>query len=595
MSEQEDMDRAAAAAQVSGDTGPDSLEETLPMAGDTDGTNRVQGLRCFMCGKAPYQAEALEAHDKCVFCFKEFQEKEQVMWCDCEKWTFDGSVACLHCSFEARDTFLLSTKTSDEKRRQAGDRHVASFEGKHWKLYLKDWHQKNPGEWCIKLASGMTYQMGRADMEWAQLEGDDTQGMDIHQVVPVQVFPPDEHNHDQEMNTDGGMCLQLPWDKEWQTDLRTWHESQDNKRDGVWSVQDRKGKKWHLGIEGAAYGELVGGSLPVLDDFPITIYLSSRTNLPRSLPSRESGRRETSEAEDNCDMSDESGHERRTEDHRKGEWVFTRKENTRWELWLQNWHRERLLTHGQCLVQIADSKGRLHWMGISGTAPGTIRGDAKLTSSDFPIDGRIIQEIDLPLALRNEHKQHEAYRLRAEAACLDRVREEAHRRIEGAKEAIRRIGVPPELRHAHADVFPAAAASAAPVGGRPDALDAGRGAPASSGVTQNGRQGEEDPMMKILMQLEKLSARVERMELRGNSAQQEQSTRGAPPEESAGSSGQAPQAPVREPPGDDSAKGTGKGKGGVSFQGLLGVGTPPLLTRGLLRRRGVLEGVERRG
>ncbi len=248
---------------------------------------------------------------------------------------FDGSVACLHCSFEARNTFLLSTKTSEEKRAQAGDRHVASFEGKFWRLHLKDWHQRNPGEWCVKLASGRTDKMGGADMEWAQLHDDDTQGMDIDQIVPVQVYPPQELSQDEQIDMDGKLCLQLPWDKEWQTDLRTWHESQDNKREGVWTVKDKKGRKWQMGIEGAAYGELVGGAPPEPGDFPITIYANEHSSL------RERGRRKESEMEDIGVNNDEREQAASEADRQVGESVFVRKDSTRWELWLQNWHRER--------------------------------------------------------------------------------------------------------------------------------------------------------------------------------------------------------------------------------------------------------------
>ncbi len=231
-------------------------------------------------------------------------------------------------------------------------------------------------------------------------------------------------------------------------------------------------------------------------------------------------------------------------------------------------------------------------MGISGTTPGTLRGNSKLTSSDFPIEGRIIQETDLPLALRNEHKQHEAYRLRGQVDSLGKVRDVADKRREWAKAAIARIGVPPELRQAYAEETPAAASEDL----RPGVPTEPSGAPATSHVTQSRRQGEEDPMiMMILKQLEKLSDRVERMEIRGNMAQQEPSTRGAPPEERGRSSSHFPQDAPPERPGEGNAKGKGGEKGGDPPLGHRSADTPPLSMRGRLKQRDDLEGVARQG
>ncbi len=71
-----------------------------------------------------------------MFCFRKFEDDEQIMWCSYERWTFDGSMGCLSCAFETKNTFLLETKTKEEKRREARNQHVAKFEGTHWKLYF---------------------------------------------------------------------------------------------------------------------------------------------------------------------------------------------------------------------------------------------------------------------------------------------------------------------------------------------------------------------------------------------------------------------------------------------------------------------------
>ena len=204
-------------------------------------------------------------------------------------------------------------------------------------------------------------------------------------------------------------------------------------------------------------------------------------------------------------------------------------------------------------------------------------------------------DADLPLALRNEHLQHEAYRLREMSINKERQREEEEKkRREHASKAIGRLRIPPELKkdiermrkqtEGVERVIERIEGAQKEEGGDKQSAAAGAAAAASSRRSANEQQGGSthsqpahssqsagDPMMMILKQLEKLSERVERMEIRGNWAQERSDVAGEPQDAQRDATRDAPD-PSRphapDPPRPQTMQGydntKGKGKDGAS-------------------------------